>query len=65
MNHSDVLQKVYKNALSETAEDNYTSLLSEETENQISMIVNRSEANKGLITVLITLLTHKIVGEGA
>ena len=61
MNHKEVLEEIYNNALLEIAEANYTTELSSEMIAQIELLVSRSEANKGLIAVLITLLTHKIV----
>lgn len=61
MNHKEVLDNIYNKALSETANDDYTTELPIETVTQIELLVLRSEANKGLIAVLTTLLTHKIV----
>ncbi len=61
MTHTEVLQNVYNTALSEVAKQDYTTTLSEETAGQIQLLVSRSEASKGMMTVLITLFTHKIV----
>lgn len=61
MNHKEVLDNIYNKALSGTANDDYTTELPSETATQIKLLVLRSEANKGLIAVLTTLLTHKIV----
>lgn len=61
MTHTEVLQKVYDSALEEVAQQNFSTTLPEETANQISFLVSRSEASKGMMTVLITLFTHKIV----
>lgn len=61
MTHSDVLNKVYKEALEKTAKDDYGTDLDNSTKNNIIYLVSRSEQNKGLITVLITLVTHKII----
>lgn len=61
MNHKDVLESVYNQALNETADNNYTTELQHDIALQIELIVSRSEANKGLIAVLTTLLVHKIV----
>lgn len=61
MTHYEVLEKVYNKALEEVALADFTTSLSEETINQIEMIAAHSETNKGIVTVLITLLTHKIV----
>ena len=61
MNHKEVLEKIYNEALSETADADYTTELPDGTATQIELLVSRSEANKGLIAVLTTLLTHKMV----
>lgn len=61
MKHQKVLESVYNKALDETAKDDYTTTLPNETVKQIKTIVERSEANKGIVTVLVTLLTHKMV----
>lgn len=61
MNHKEVLNNIYNKALIETANADYTTELPNETSKQIELLVSRSEANKGLIAVLTTLLTHKIV----
>lgn len=61
MNHKEVLEKIYQEALAETANVDYTTELPDGTAAQIELLVSRSEANKGLIAVLTTLLTHKIV----
>lgn len=61
MGHKEVLEQIYKDALSATAILDYSTTLPQETAKQIELLVARSEANKGLVTVLITLLTHKIV----
>jgi DNA (cytosine-5)-methyltransferase 1 len=61
MNHKDVLQRVYDLALNEIAENNFSSRLSANTAERIRKIVSRSESSKGLMTVIITLFTHKII----
>lgn len=61
MDHREVLTSTYEQGLSETSQANYDVALPDETKNRVRAIVARAEANKGLITVLITLLTHKIV----
>lgn len=61
MNHKDVLESVYNQALNESADNNYTTELRRDIASQIELIVSRSEVNKGLIAVLTTLLVHKIV----
>lgn len=58
--HSKILEDVYQLALTETALNDYSTDLPIYLADYISLLVSRSEANKGLITVIITLLTHKI-----
>lgn len=60
MTHNEILQSVYNSSLNQVAEQNYTTNLQEATAEQIRLLVNHSEASKGIMTVLITLLTHKI-----
>lgn len=64
MTHQEVLDTVYEKALTKTAIADYTTELSPEIIAQIAAIVARSEANKGIVTVLVTLLTHKAVDAG-
>ena len=61
MNHQETLEAVYRQAITETGNLDYTTDLPGETAAQIELLVARSEANKGLIAVITTLLTHKIV----
>lgn len=61
MTHSQVLDMFYDKALKATSENDYTTDLSIEVKNNIDLIVARSETNKGLVTVLMTLLVHKVV----
>ena len=58
--HSKILEDVYQLALTETALNDYSTDLPIYLADYISLLVSRSEANKGLITVIITLLAHKI-----
>lgn len=58
--HRQILEKIYDEVSKEMSDKNYRKMLSQETENSIELIVSRSESNKGIITVLVTLLTHKI-----
>ena len=60
MKHKDVLNEVYNKALEKGDNACFIELLPE-VKSQLELIVLRAELNKGLITVLITLLTHKIV----
>lgn len=61
MEHRKLPESIYNEALEEITDSDYTSELQDEIKELIELIVSRSEANKGLIAVLITLLTHKIV----
>lgn len=61
MTHTEVIQGIYNTALDETARQDYSTTLPNETAEQIRLLVSRSEASKGMMTVLITLCTHKIV----
>lgn len=61
MTHTEVLQNIYNLAVSETANGDYSTSLTEDTAKQIDTIVGWIDKNKSRITVLITLFTHKIV----
>lgn len=61
MTHTEVIQGVYNNALEEVSKLDYSTPLPNETAEQIRLLVLRSEASKAVMTVLITLCTHKIV----
>lgn len=62
MTHLDLLRQTYEQALSKTSEDiNSYDCLSNEVKQKIEyIIVERSEQNKGMVTVLTTLLVHKM-----
>lgn len=60
MTHKEVIQGIYADALDEVAKQDYSTSIPDETAEQIRQLVSRSEANKGMMTVLITLFTHKI-----
>ena len=61
MNHNEILQKAYSNAERCAAKaGTMASFHSTETQKELDSIVERAEANKGLLAVLITLITHKI-----
>lgn len=61
MTHSEILQDIYNTALNEVAEQNNSTTLPNEIVELIRLLVSRSEDNKGMMTVLITLFTHKIL----
>lgn len=60
-NHNDVLNRVYEEAAQAVAANNMTTLLEETVKGQVEFIASRAETNKGLVAVLTTLLSHKIV----
>ena len=61
MTHSEVLNRTYEQALRQTANNDLSTDLPDNIKEYVEFIVARSESNKGIVTVLITLLTHKIV----
>jgi len=62
MTHTEVLGRIYLDALTKA---NDTDFVPDGLDNylisSIDAIVLRSESNKGIVTVLTTLLTHKVV----
>ena len=58
--HRTILQSIYNDALAEMANGGETSRLPQEVKDNITTIIGRSEANKGLYTVVMTLFAHKI-----
>lgn len=60
-NHRTVLESIYSQAASAVAENDFSTFLPEETKDRIDLIIERAEANKGLYTVVMTLITHKII----
>lgn len=61
MTHTEVLNRIYGIALEEVSKQDYSTTLPKDTENQVKLLVSHSESSKGMMTVLITLFTHKIV----
>ena len=62
MKHSHILNQVYNNAISLASETNYVfEGLGTETKSNVDYIVSRSENNKAVLSVIVTLLTCKIV----
>ena len=62
MTHTDVLSKIYDDALIKVNETGFIpDGLDDELVEAINAIMERSESNKGIVTVLTTLLVHKIV----
>ena len=60
MNHSEILEMIYNEALQKAAIEDLTVVLPNGMQEQIKLLVSRSQSNKGMIAVLTTLLTHKI-----
>jgi len=61
MTHSDILRQIYEDALVKVNDEGFIpNDIDAETKTNIDIILERSESNKGIMTVLITLLTHKI-----
>lgn len=60
-NHNEVLNNVYEEALQAVAADDMSTVLQDAVKEHVELIASRSEANKGLVAVLTTLLTHKVV----
>lgn len=61
MTHTEVLKKIFDAASTKVANLDFTTSLTDETERQIDLLVSNSESFKAVMTVLITLCTHKIV----
>jgi len=56
------LQQIYDTALEKAFADDFSfDVLESAVKSEIEYIVSRSESNKGMVTVLTTLLTHKTV----
>ncbi|MCL1877665.1 MAG: hypothetical protein FWF80_02290, partial [Defluviitaleaceae bacterium] len=62
MNHSELLNKIYDSAVS-IAFDEKTNFenIDNAVKKYVEYIISRSESNKGMVTVLTTLLAHKII----
>lgn len=61
MNHDDVLNNVYEEALLKVSRNDYTVVgIKDADVGYLDLIVERAESNKGMVAVLTTLLTHKI-----
>ena len=62
MTHTEVLQQVYDNALKKAVEPKYAfEGLDAGVKKNVECIVSRSESNKAVLSVIVTLLTCKIV----
>ena len=60
MNHNEILEAAYDEAVERMANGNYEIQLEDDLIKDIRIVVERSESNKGMIAVLTTLLAHKI-----
>ena len=62
MTHTDILSRTYEDALLKVNEIGFLpNGLDDELIGAIDIIMERSESNKGIVTVLTTLLVHKII----
>lgn len=61
MTHLEILESTYDAALARVAADDLSTTLPDDIAEKISLLVSRSEQNKGMLAVLVTLLTHKIL----
>lgn len=60
MNHNEILTNLYESALADVSQLDYSTMLSVEIAEQIKLLASHSEDRKGMMAVLITLLTHKV-----
>jgi len=59
--HDEILNKIYDDAMIKVSKNDLTvSGIKKEDIDNLNLIVERSESNKGMVAVLTTLLTHKI-----
>ena len=62
MTHTELLDKVYETAVSLAfADDTGFENVAEDIKGYVEYIISRSESNKGMVTVLTTLLAHKVI----
>ena len=61
MTYSEVLNRVYEEAQERVASNNLSTDLPEDVKNCVEFIAARAEDNKGIATVIMTLLTYKVV----
>ena len=60
--HTEILNSAYEKALDLSQKNEYEALsIDIKVKEQIKLIVSRAEDNKGIIAVLTTLLSHKLV----
>lgn len=63
-NHRTILESLYSQALQELANNEFASKLDEINEGYVKNIIDRAEGNKGVYTVVLTLMAHKIFDPG-
>ena len=62
MTHTELLDKVYETAVSLAfTYDTRFENVADDIKGYVEYIISRSQSNKGMVTVLTTLLTHKII----
>jgi len=62
MTHTDLLVKIYEAALSLAFAGDITfDNVDDDIKRHVEYIISRSESNKGMVTVLTTLLAHKVI----
>ncbi|MDR2043996.1 MAG: hypothetical protein LBQ15_06440 [Clostridium sp.] len=62
MTHTDLLRQTYDDAMEKAFDITATfDSLDEEARRHVDYMISRSESNKGMVTVLTTLLVHKLV----
>lgn len=61
MTHTEALKQAYETAVEKVAADDFNYGLTEDIVQKVSELVGNSERNKGVITVLITLFSHKMI----
>jgi len=62
MPHTELLDEIYDSAMAVAFSDNNDfSSINSSLKQYIEYIISRSESNKGMVTVLTTLLAHKII----
>lgn len=64
MGYKELLENTYNDAVRAVADNSFSTDLSIDITNQIKLIVNSAEHNRGIIAVLTTLLSHKILFPG-
>ena len=61
LTHNEVLKAAYDKALIAVSNNDFSTTLSDKTKAQVDLLISHSENNRGMMTVLTTLVVHKIV----